>query len=140
MVPKWILLFTANSVSAQPSYINLVPVTQDLFLMVAGQPEAPPVQDQARQVQRVGTAAQFLPDQSLVGRRHHLAREPVEHQPILERIPARQHDLHVQVLLHRSGELVHSTLNDQVNLKPEVEQEELFRPSLRYFSNLPIKI
>ena len=48
-----------------------------------------------------------------VGRRHHLARELVEHQPVLERIPARQHDLHVQVLLHRPGE-VHASVREQL--------------------------
>ena len=46
------------------SKLNFVTSTGDIIRpIVAGQPQAPLVQDQARQVQRVWTAAQLLPDQ-----------------------------------------------------------------------------
>jgi hypothetical protein len=74
--------------------------------------------------------------QPSVGRRHHLAREPDEHQPILERLPARQHDLHVQVLLHRPGELRQSG-NAGVSL-PKYWRRKLLPPFSRNLSRQSI--
>jgi hypothetical protein len=48
-------------------------------------------------------APDFQPLQPLLVRGHHLAREFAEHPQLLGGLPARQHDLHVQVLLHRPG-------------------------------------